>query len=84
MREYEPTRRIAWYGGPKASTASVAYHAWIITPTLNGTHLWTEETMRGPVWIELAKQAPDAFWRTHETLLEDLEKVAVERERLRA
>jgi hypothetical protein len=33
--------------------------------------------MQGPFWIELAKAAPDIFWRTHEKLLEDLAKVAV-------
>lgn len=81
VTECEPTRRIAWYGGPKASADSVAYHAWIITPTLTGAHLWTEETMRGPLWIELAKQGPDIFWRTHEELLENLERVATMRER---
>ena len=80
VQEFEPMTRIAWGGGPKASAASRAYHAWIITPTVNGTHLWTEETMQGPLWIELAKQAPDAFWRTHETLLQNLAKVAVEHE----
>ena len=84
VTEYEPNRRIAWRGSPKTSKKSVAYHAWIITPTLTGTHLWTEETMQGPLWIELAKQAPDIFWRTHERLLEDLEKVAIEREQSRA
>ncbi len=80
VTEFEPTTRIAWFGGPKASRESVAYHAWIITPTLTGTHLWTEETMQGPLWIELAKPAPDAFWRAHERLLEDLGKVAIARE----
>jgi hypothetical protein len=39
-----------------------------------------EETMQGPVWIELAKRAPDDFWRTHQNLLEALAKVATERE----
>ncbi len=72
--------RILWGGGPKASAESHAYHAWIVTPTANGTDLWTEETMQGPLWIELAKQAPDVFWRTHEKLLEDFAKVAVERQ----
>ncbi len=81
VQEFEPTTRIAWGGGPKASTASRAYHAWIITPTASGTHLWTEETMRGPLWVELAKPAPDIFWRTHETLLQDLARAAVARER---
>lgn len=79
MQEFEPLTRIAWGGGPKASLKSKAYHAWIITPTPNGTHLWTEETMQGPLWIELARQAPDIFWRTHQTLLEDLAKVAAAR-----
>jgi hypothetical protein len=80
VEEFEPITRIAWYGGPKDSEASKAYHAWIITPTPNGCHLWTEETMRGPLWIELAKKAPDAFWLTHEKLLAMLAKVAAERE----
>ena len=61
VEEFEPFTRIAWFGGPKASLDSVAYHAWIITPTTKGCHLWTEETMRGPLWIELAKKAPGAF-----------------------
>lgn len=79
VREFEPTTRIAWGGGPKADGSARAYHAWIITPTPRGTHLWTEETMQGPLWFELAKSAPDIFWRTHEKLLQDLARVAVER-----
>ena len=77
VAEFEPVTRIAWVGGPKSSPASRAYHAWIITPTATGTHLWTEETMQGPLWIELAKKAPDAFWLAHEKLLHDLAEVAV-------
>ena len=80
VQEFEPMTRIAWGGCPKISEASRAYHAWIITPTPNGCHLWTEETMKGPHWIELAKKAPDAFWLTHEQLLATLAKVATERE----
>ncbi len=80
VREFEPITRIAWGGGPTSSKESRAYHAWIITPTPGGCHLWTEETMQGPLWIELAKEAPDIFWRTHEQLLQDLAKVAMERE----
>lgn len=79
VQEFEPTTRIAWGGGPKADGGSRAYHAWIITPTTRGTHLWTEETMQGPLWLELAKSAPDAFWRTHEKLLQNLARVAVAR-----
>ncbi|WP_053170718.1 hypothetical protein [Streptomyces sp. SBT349] len=71
--------RIAWGGYPKASEASGAYHAWIITPTPRGSPLWTEETMQGPLWIELAKQDPEVFWRTHENLPAALAKVAAER-----
>ena len=80
VQEFEPMTRIAWGGGPKASAESRAYHAWIITPAANGAHLWTEETMQGPLWIELSKQAPDIFWCTHEKLLENLARGAVERE----
>jgi hypothetical protein len=79
VQEFEPITRIAWGGGPKAHPDSRAYHAWIITPTTNATHLWTEETMQGPLWLELAKPAPDSFWRTHQKLLEDLAKVAIQR-----
>ena len=75
--------RIAWGGYPTVSTESTAYHAWIITPTANGCHLWTEETMRGPHWIELAKKAPDAFWLTYEKLLQNLARVGTERENAR-
>lgn len=80
VQEFEPIKRIAWGGGPKSSHDSKAHHAWIITPTARGTHLWTEETMQGPLWIELAKAAPDIFWQTHEKLLQDLARVALERE----
>jgi uncharacterized protein YndB with AHSA1/START domain len=80
VQEFEPITRIAWGGGPKASTESRAYHAWIITPTSDGCHLWTEETMQGPLWIEIAKKDPAIFWRTHEKLLHDLAKVALERQ----
>lgn len=38
-----------------------------------GTHIWTEETMQGPLWIKEAKKAPDIFWRTHEQLLAQLD-----------
>ncbi|MGI4865173.1 MAG: SRPBCC domain-containing protein [Janthinobacterium lividum] len=80
VQEFEPLTRIAWGGYPKVAEHSTAYHAWIITPTPGGCHLWTEETMQGPHWLELAKQAPDAFWLAHERLLADLEKVAIARE----
>ena len=82
VQEFDPMTRIAWGGGPKVSNTSRAYHAWIITPTDAGCHLWTEETMQGPLWIEMAKKAPDIFWRTHEKLLQDLAEVAVKRETL--
>ena len=72
VEEYEPFERIAWCGGPKRYPDATAYHAFIFTRTPVGTHLWTEEVMRGDLWIELAKAAPDRFWRDHETLLRDL------------
>ncbi|TDV23325.1 polyketide cyclase/dehydrase/lipid transport protein [Paraburkholderia caballeronis] len=82
--EFEPMARIAWGGYPKLSEVSKVYHAWIITPTANGCHLWTGEMMKGPHWIDLEKKAPDVFWLTHEKLLGDLTKVAVARERVRS
>lgn len=76
VQEFEPYSRIAWGGFPKIATHSRAYHAWIITPTDRGCHLWTEETMQGDYWIELAKKAPDGFWLAHERLLADLARIA--------
>jgi hypothetical protein len=32
-----------------------------------------------PLWIELAKQAPDIFWRTRQKLLQNLAKTATRR-----
>jgi len=61
VQEFKPMTRIAWGGYPKVSEESKAYHGWIITPTPNGCHLWTEETMHGPHWIELAKKLPMPF-----------------------
>lgn len=83
VQEFEPMTRIAWGGHPRIAEHSKAYHAWIITPTANGCHLWTEETMQGPHWIELAKQAPDIFWLTHEKLLKDLAQLAAARAKSR-
>lgn len=72
VTEYEPFERISWYGGPKDHPEATAYHGFIFTPTAAGTHLWTEEVMRGALWTELAKAAPDRFWLDHEKLLRDL------------
>ena len=80
VQEFQPMSRIAWGGGPKSSLESRAYHAWILTPTSRGVHLWTEETMQGPLWLELAKPAPDIYWRTHEKLLKDLARLALEQD----
>jgi Polyketide cyclase / dehydrase and lipid transport len=80
VQEFQPMTRIAWGGYPRVSEESKVYRAWIITPVANGCHLRTEETMRGPHWIELRNSPPDAFWLAHEKLLKDLAKVAGDRE----
>lgn len=36
--------------------------------------------MQGPLWVRLVRHAPDAFWSIHQKLLEDLAKVAVQRD----
>ena len=68
VQEFEPMTRIAWGGYAKVSQASKGYHAWIITRTPDGCHLWTEETMQGPLWTEWAKKAPGRVWRTRGSL----------------
>ena len=82
VQEFEPmdAHRLGWRARRRRQRfpglPRLDHHADVA----NGTHLWTEETMQGPLWIELAKPAPDIFWRTHEKLLEDLARVAVELE----
>lgn len=61
VQEFEPMTRIAWGGYPKAAVTSKAYHAWIITPTANGCHLWTEETMQGRSGSNWARKPPMFF-----------------------
>jgi uncharacterized protein YndB with AHSA1/START domain len=75
VQEFEPMTRIGWGGGPVGEDCR-AYHAWIFTPTANGTHIWMEETMQGPYLIDLAKQAPDMVWQMHGELLVNIERVA--------
>lgn len=78
VQEFKPVTQIALGGFPKIADDSKAYQARINAPTAKGCHLWTEDTMQGH-WVELAKKAPDAFWRPHEKLPEALEEVATER-----
>lgn len=74
VHEFDTERyRLAWYAFPKASDESRCHHAWILTPSAKGTHIWTEETVQGPLWIKEAKKAPDIFWCTHEKLLAQLD-----------
>lgn len=74
VHEFDTERyRLAWYAFPKASDESRCYHAWILTPSAKGTHIWTEETVQGPLWIKEAKKAPDIFGCTHEKLLAQLD-----------
>ena len=81
VEEFEPMSRLAWGGGLMADPSAKAYHAWIITPTATGTLLWTEETQQGARWLDFLRPEPDLFWRMHETLLQNLARVAARRER---
>ena len=61
VQEFEPLTRIAWGGGPKAAPESRAYHAWIITPTSHGTHLWTEKRCRARSGLIWPSRRPKGF-----------------------
>ena len=46
VREFVPRERIAW---DARGIGVDAYHAWVLSPTANGTHVVTEETQHG--WL---------------------------------
>jgi hypothetical protein len=73
VREFEPLQRIAW----DARTAGLlAYHAWLIVPTVKGCTIITEETQYGLLgrlgnWL-----MPKRMYRGHQHWLEQLDRVA--------
>lgn len=78
VREFVPTRRIGWNAYfTEGGEASSTYHGWVITPTAGGgTHVLTEETQRGPDFLELARTHPGVLWQVHQDWVENLARTA--------
>lgn len=74
VTEFEPVQRIAWLA---RGLGIEAYHAWLLTPTLDdGCHILTEETQYG--WLaRLGKVLmPGRMHRQHQRWLEGLAAAA--------
>lgn len=78
VTEYEPFRRLSWATVVDGDdTRSSAYHGWVITPTIAGCHLLTEETQQGPFFLEeLGRKQPGALYRYHQDWVERLAAAA--------
>jgi Polyketide cyclase / dehydrase and lipid transport len=69
--EYIPNERIAWLA---KGIGILAYHAWLIIPTISGCKVITQETQHG--WIcRLGKLLmPDRMYNYHQKWLEGLKQ----------
>ena len=77
--EFEPFRRLAWATTVDGDeTRSSAYHGWVIAPTDEGCHVLTEETQRGPRFLDvLGHKHPGGLYRYHQDWVERLARAAV-------
>jgi hypothetical protein len=69
VKEFEPETRIAWLAEGIGVTA---YHAWLITPTVGGCTILTEETQYGLVSRVGRLLFPTRMERWHQKWLEAL------------
>lgn len=78
VTECVPGHRLAWATTVDGDeTGSSAYHGWVITPTVDGCHVLTEETQQGPWFLEeLGRKHPGALYRYHQFWVESLARAA--------
>ncbi len=78
VEEWTPCRRLSWSTTVEGDqTGSTAFHGWVITPTANGCHLLTEETLRGEFFLEeIGRKNPGALYRYHQDWVEMLAAAA--------
>lgn len=78
VTEYVPGRRLAWSTSVDGDeTGSTAYHGWVITPTVDGCHVLSEETQQGEFFLELiGRKHPGALFRYHQDWVEGLARAA--------
>ena len=78
IREFVAGERLSWDSyladGDEESTN---YHGWVITPTETGCHLLTEETQKGPFFLEeLGNKHPGTLYRYHQEWVESIARAA--------
>lgn len=73
VHEFEPQRRLGWFG--KASELD-AYHSWLLQPQGPGCLVVTEEVVRGPAAVALRRDQPQAMHRGHVLWLQRLAQEA--------
>ncbi len=73
VREFEPCTRLAW---DARGMGLSAWHAWLLTPTAEGTHVLTEETQTG--WLARlgSRMFPARMPAQHQVWLEGLRRQA--------
>lgn len=78
VTECVPFRRLSWSTTVDGNTSgSSAFHGWVITPTDSGCHLLTEETLRGPFFLEeIGRKSPGALFKYHQDWVELLAEAA--------
>ena len=73
VREFEPSRRLAWFG---AGYGSAGYHSWTLEPRGEHCHVVTEETQRGFLPSLGRLYIRGAQHRNHHAWLEGLARMA--------
>ncbi|PRD42606.1 ATPase [Phyllobacterium phragmitis] len=78
VREYVPFRSLSWSTTVDGDeTGSTAFHGWVITPTEDGCHLLTEETLQGAFFLEeIGRKNPGALYKYHQDWVEMLARAA--------
>jgi hypothetical protein len=71
--EFTPPERVAWNA---LGLGVDAYHAWLITPTVAGSHVLTEETQHGWAARLGSRLLPTRMSRFHQLWLERLSAAA--------
>jgi len=74
VREFEPARRLAWFGSGYGSSG---YHSWTIESRGDTCHVVTEETQRGFLPSVARLYLRGALHRQHQRWLEGLARVAL-------
>lgn len=73
VREFEPHSRLAW---DAKELGAAGYHAWLLKPEGDATHVITEETQHGPSMAIARFVLTPAMRHFHQRWLVGLDKVA--------